>query len=115
MVYFIMDIKSLEEVIDSMELKCRKISTKIKNFPDDDAGLHGCGAAASDHQHITLGLVQPLQLFRGALNNGLKVTTAVADRMAPHGLEHRFGHRGRTRDHQGELVLHGEEEANLRV
>ena len=27
-----MDIKSLEEVIDSMELKCRKISTKIKEI-----------------------------------------------------------------------------------
>ena len=53
------------------------------------------------------GLMQPLQLFRGALDDLLKVGAAVADRMAPKGLQNGFRHGRGAGDHQGEFVLHG--------
>ena len=78
----------------------------------DDSRFHGSGATARDHQNVAAGLVQPLQLFCRAAHDGLKLTAAVPDGMTSHRLEHRFGHRGRARDHQGELVLHGAGDAN---
>ena len=74
----------------------------------DDSRLHGGGAAAGDHQHVAAGLMQPLQLLGGALDDLLEVGAAVADRVATHGLQDGFRHRRGTGDHQGELVLHGE-------
>ena len=78
----------------------------------DDPGFHGGRAAAGDHQHIILGLMQPLQLLGCAAHDGLEFAAAVTDRVATHGLQHRLGNRSGTRDHQGELVLHSAGAAN---
>jgi hypothetical protein len=72
-----------------------------------DAGFHGGGAAAGDHQHLVLGLMQPLELLGGAFDDLLEIGAAVADRMAAQRLQHGFRHRCGAGDHQGEFVLHG--------
>ena len=72
----------------------------------DDSGFHGRRAAASEHQHIAFGLVQPLQLLGGAGHDLLELPAAVADGMACHRQEHPFRHRSGAGDHQLKLVLH---------
>jgi hypothetical protein len=39
----------------------------------------------------------------------------VTNGMTSHRLQHRFGNRGRARNHQGELVLHGAGNADPRL